>query len=203
QAATGLLVSGSTALHFFTRTFYGGDLDTYCQFSYSNTVGHWYLVHGYSFAPAEGQMNDFNADVNRVKAAIEEEPFVVAIPVETDIREYKLNNIAAVWNFKQGSQQIQLIATHMSPLHTIFSFHSTCVMNIFTHNAAYCLFPQLTLERKTTLLVDLEYPLTEIQMNAVKKYIDRGFDVLHQAPVSMTSHPLSALTFLHPRFIGD
>ncbi|KAJ3854697.1 hypothetical protein EV368DRAFT_13760, partial [Lentinula lateritia] len=191
QAATGLLVSGSTALHFFTRTFYGGDLDTYCQLSFSKTAGHWYLTHGYSFAPAEGQMNDFNADVDRVNAAIEEEPF------------YKLNNIAAVWNFKQGSQQIQLIATHMSPLHTIFSFHSTCVMNVLTHNAAYCLFPQLTLERKTTLLVDLQCPLTEIQMNAVKKYIDRGFDILHQAPVSMTSHPLSALTFLHPRFIGD
>lgn len=118
-------MSGSTALHFFTRTFYGGDLDTYCQLSCSKTVGHWYLSHGYNFAPAEGQINDFNADVDRVNAAIEEEPFVVAIPVETDIREYKLNNIAAVWNFKHGSQHIQLIATHMSPLHTIFSFHSS------------------------------------------------------------------------------
>ncbi|KAJ3845792.1 hypothetical protein EV368DRAFT_90088 [Lentinula lateritia] len=94
--------------------------------------------------------------------------------------------------------EIQLIATRGSPLETILSFHSTCIMNLLTYRAACCLFPQLTLEEKMTLLIDLVSPLIEIQDTAVRKYGMRDFTILHQAPISMAYNANSALTFLRP-----
>ncbi|KAJ4464241.1 hypothetical protein C8J55DRAFT_407604, partial [Lentinula edodes] len=179
QGSTGLVVSGSTALGFFTRGHYAGDLDTYCQLLHSRVVGHWYQSHGYGYVPTDGQLDDLDADIDRVNAAIRADTPTIAVFEDTDIREYKLHNIAAVWNFQHGPRQIQLVATKYSPLKTILSFHSTCVMNVVTHRAAYCLYPKLTLESRATLLVDMEIPLTEVQAYAVDKYVRRGFSVLH------------------------
>ncbi|KAJ4489698.1 hypothetical protein C8J55DRAFT_390463, partial [Lentinula edodes] len=187
KATTGLIVSGSTALSFFTRVPYGGNLDTYCQLSQAQTVGQWYESHGFTFAPTDKQNPLFTTDYL----------------LDDDIREYRVKNIESVWNFIRGQHRVQLIATRGSPLETILSFHSTCVMNILTHRAAYCLFPQLTLEDKTTLLIDLVSPLTEIQTAAVRKYALRGFTIIHQAPTSMACNANSALTFLRPRRVGD
>ncbi|KAJ3897789.1 hypothetical protein F5879DRAFT_927562 [Lentinula edodes] len=75
QGQSGLLVSGSTALSFFNHCSYGGDLDTYCQFESSPIVGKWVRTLQWDTLQA------------------------VALPVDSDIREYKLNNIAAVWNY--------------------------------------------------------------------------------------------------------
>ncbi|KAJ3859084.1 hypothetical protein EV359DRAFT_51361, partial [Lentinula novae-zelandiae] len=159
----GLLVSGSTALSFFNHCSYGGDLDTYCQFETSPMVGEWYLSHGFAFVPSFGQCNNYSADVERVRTLRQDTPQAVALLVDSDIQEYKLNNIAVVWNFRRRSLTTQLIATIGAPLETILSFHSTCIMNIFTHRSAYCLFPQLTLKEKKTLLINIQLPLTKVQ----------------------------------------
>ncbi|KAJ3899303.1 hypothetical protein F5879DRAFT_926344 [Lentinula edodes] len=76
-------------------------------------------------------------------------------------------------------------------------------MNIFTHCSAYCLFPQLTLEEKKTLLINIQLPLTEVQANALNKYEQRGFCIIHQPPLYSVVNPTSSLTFLCPRFMGD
>lgn len=76
-------------------------------------------------------------------------------------------------------------------------------MNILTHDAAYCLFPKLTLEHRASLLIDLTLPMTEVQAAAVNKYSERGFEMMPSAPTFWTCDPNSALTFLRPRFIGD
>ncbi|KAH7872501.1 uncharacterized protein C8R40DRAFT_1020350, partial [Lentinula edodes] len=203
KATTGLIVSGSTALSFFTRVAYGGDLDTYCQLSQAKIVGQWYESRGFIFAPTDKQDVLFHTDYERATFKAATTAANVITEVDDDIREYRLNNIESVWNFIRDKHRVQLIATRGSPLETILSFHSTCVMNILTHRAAYCLFPQLTLEEKTTLLIDLVSPLTEIQMAAVRKYALRGFTILHQAPTAMACNANSALTFLRPRRVGD
>ncbi|KAJ4472851.1 hypothetical protein C8J55DRAFT_563092 [Lentinula edodes] len=203
QGRCGLLVSGSTALSFFNHCSYAGDLDTYCQFERSMMVGEWFLSHGFAFAPSFGQANDYFVDVERVRTLRRDTPQAVALQVDSDIREYKLNNIAVVWNFKRRLLKAQLMATIGSPLETILSFHSTCVMNIFTHRSAYCLFPQLTLEEKKTMLINIQLPLTEVQANALSKYERRGFKIVHQPPLRSVVNEASSLTFLRPRFVGD
>ncbi|KAJ3916317.1 hypothetical protein F5877DRAFT_46870, partial [Lentinula edodes] len=203
QGRCGLLVSGSTALGFFNHCSYAGDLDTYCQFEASFMAGEWFISHGFTFVPTFGQANDYNVDIGRVRKLRRDTPQAVALQVDSDIREYKLNNIAVVWNFKRRSLRVQLIATIGAPLETILSFHSTCVMNIFTHRSAYCLFPHLTLEEKKTLLINIQLPLTEVQANALSKYERRGFKIVHQPPLCSVVNETSALTFLRPRFVGD
>ncbi|KAJ3845634.1 hypothetical protein EV368DRAFT_6607, partial [Lentinula lateritia] len=200
---TGLIVSGSTALKFFTRVDYGGDMDCYCHLPQAITVGLWFIAHGLLYTPVGEQLNDFRADFSRICEHFDDESPAVDIPVQEDIREYKLNNIVSVWNFVRGPLKVQLMATMGSPLTTILSFHSTCVMNILTHDAAYCLFPKLTLEHRASLLIDLTLPMTEVQAAAVNKYSERGFEMMRSAPTSWTCDPKSALTFLRPRFIGD
>ncbi|KAJ4477724.1 hypothetical protein C8J55DRAFT_430551, partial [Lentinula edodes] len=185
-----LLVSGSTALKFFTRVDYGGDMDSYCHLPQAITVGSWFLAHGLLYIPVGEQLNHFSADFSRVCEHYDDETTPVDIPIQEDIREYKLNNIAVVWDFVRELLSVQLMATRGSPLTTILSFHSTCVMNILTHNAAYCLFPKLTLERRATL------PMTEVQAAAINKYSQRGFEIMSNVPTSWTCNPNSALTFL-------
>ncbi|KAJ3900395.1 hypothetical protein F5879DRAFT_809323, partial [Lentinula edodes] len=198
-----LLVSGSTALKFFTQVDYGGDMDSYCHLPQAITVGLWFLAHGLLYTPVGEQLDDFSADFSRICKHYDDETSSVDVPVQEDMGEYNLNKIAAVWNFVRGSLSVQLMATRGSPLTTILSFHSTCVMNILTHNAAYCLFPELTLERRASLLIDLTLPMTEVQAAAVNKYSQRGFEMMPIAPTGWTCNPSSALTFLRPRFIGD
>ncbi|KAJ3919877.1 hypothetical protein F5877DRAFT_3947, partial [Lentinula edodes] len=203
KGLTGLIVSGSTALKFFTRVEYGGDMDCYCHLPQAIAVGLWFLAHDFSFMPLGNQHDDFAADFVRICKLYDDESPPADTVEGADIGEYRLNNIASVWNFTRGRLTVQLMTTLCSPLTTIFSFHSTCVMNILTHSAAYCLFPKLTLERKESLLIDLTFPMTEVQAMAVHKYSRRGFDILQNAPTSSTCNPNSALTFLRPRFIGD
>lgn len=78
-----------------------------------------------------------------------------------------------------------------------------CVMNIFTHRAAYCLFPKLTLEDKTTLLIDLQAPLNMRDMCPIRKYQDRGFSVVHRPTFEEACDPSSSISFLALRYVGD
>ncbi|KAH7869392.1 uncharacterized protein C8R40DRAFT_1024903, partial [Lentinula edodes] len=166
QNATGLLVSGSIVLQFFNRETYNGDLDAFCNIRYCAIAGEWLISHGYSFQSKEGQPLDFNDSFSQISN-------------NNQTQDYNFNTVAGVWNFMRNTSKIQLIATCGAPLECIFTFHSTCVMNVFTHRAAYCLFSKLTLEDKVTMLIDLQAPLTERQMYPIRKYEDRGFSIMH------------------------
>ena len=54
QARTGTLISGSSALQFFARTFYPeSDLDLYIHSNWLPDVVEWMVQEGYVFVPAE------------------------------------------------------------------------------------------------------------------------------------------------------
>ncbi|KAJ3926441.1 MAG: hypothetical protein NXY57DRAFT_966528 [Lentinula lateritia] len=203
QSSIALLVSGSTVLEFFNREVYNGDLDMYCHFRLCKPAAEWLIGRGYLFEPVEGQVSDFDNAFSEVYDKECTTTEVIVVPNDSDIRDYTFDTIAAVWNFIRGSSRIQLIATRGSPLETIFSFHSTCVMNIFTHRAAYCLFPKLTLEDKTTLLIDLQAPLNMRDMCPIRKYQDRGFSVVHRPTFEEACDPSSSISFLALRYVGD
>ncbi|KAH7879659.1 uncharacterized protein C8R40DRAFT_1165909 [Lentinula edodes] len=204
RSSVGLLVSGSTVLEFFNREIYNGDLDTFCNIQHCKIAGDWLISHGYSYRPKEGQAIDFDSSFSETynKETASE------TPEDADTDEYKFNTVVNIWNFMRSSSKIQLIATGGAPLESIFSFHSTnqssaCVMNVFTHRAAYCLFSKLTLEEKTTMLIDIQAPLNAREMYPIQKYKNRGFNVIHYPDFRLVCDPSSSLSALVPRYVGD
>ncbi|KAJ3872441.1 hypothetical protein F5051DRAFT_339345, partial [Lentinula edodes] len=195
QQSIGLLVSGSIALEFFNREAYDGDLDAFCNVLYCKVAGEWLMSHGYLYQRKEGQAVEFIDSFSETP--------ITSTTIDADTEEYRFSTVTAVWDFVKNSSKIQLIATCGAPLECIFSFHSTCVMNVFTHRAAYCLFSKLTLEDKTTMLIDTQPPLTEREMYPIQKYKNRGFTIMHRPTFRLICDPSSSISVLTPRYIGD
>ncbi|KAK7678096.1 hypothetical protein QCA50_018889 [Cerrena zonata] len=65
QACTGTLISGSTALQFFDRSFYPeSDLDLYTPTSWRLNVGHFLVGDGYHFTPNPHQNTNFEIAIS-------------------------------------------------------------------------------------------------------------------------------------------
>ncbi|TDL13253.1 hypothetical protein BD410DRAFT_847146 [Rickenella mellea] len=73
--------------------------------------------------------------------------------------------------------KVQMIVAEECPLDTILSFHSTIVMNLISHQAAYCLFAWTTLEDRHGVVVQEEVKRTRHKA-ALAKYAARGFNII-------------------------
>ncbi|KAJ3964956.1 hypothetical protein EV361DRAFT_811430 [Lentinula raphanica] len=206
QGTTGTIISGSVALQFFTRTLYdNSDLDTYCILKKCITIGKWYELVGYQFVPVKNQHHRFDVDYDRVL----EGGHFTRINQEgnegDDIQgaaEYLSIDIAEVWNFaRKDGAHIQLVATRIIPEAIVLGFHSTCVMNIITHRAAYSLFPYTTFKKKLTVLVNARGRLLQKYVQAVQKYRHRGFTMNTRVPIKNAIE--GEYGFIVPRWIGD
>ncbi|KAJ3720686.1 hypothetical protein C8R42DRAFT_538107, partial [Lentinula raphanica] len=145
QAVTGMVISGSSALQFFNREVYDtndhrSDLDTYCVLSKCDAVGDWLLSHNYEYQPQRNQLPCFADDWKKTQ-----ESKSTSIDTNLESERYPSRTFASVWNFIRDGRTVQVIAVKVSVVESILSFHSTCVMNIITHRAAYCLFAKATL----------------------------------------------------------
>ena len=119
QACTGTLISGSTALQFFDRTFYPeSDLDIYVPKTWRNEVGQFLLRAGYSFVPHSSQHPTF------VEAVFENS-------VTTSTAEYgNFKGISGVFNFEKNGMhgerlKIQLMVAVRSAIEPILHYHSS------------------------------------------------------------------------------
>lgn len=120
QARTSTLISGSSALQFFDRSYYpGSDLDIYVHMNWRRVVGRWLLCEGYTFVPNNYQANDFEKAVTDPK-------------ILNGWRHYKMRGVAAVFNFVKRSLQnpevelkVQVIVAKESPMEIILCFHSS------------------------------------------------------------------------------
>ena len=64
QACTGTLISGSSALQFFDRSFYpSSDLDLYVSKVWGLRVGRFLFQEGYSFVPSQHQHPTFQVAI--------------------------------------------------------------------------------------------------------------------------------------------
>ncbi|KAJ3764368.1 hypothetical protein EV360DRAFT_31619 [Lentinula raphanica] len=206
QGTTGTIISGSVALQFFKRTTYeDSDLDTYCLVSKCLEMGEWYEHIGYMFKPAVTQEATYKEDYERVIKSEGASRRNMGTNEGDDIRgatQYRSIDIAEVWNFERSDgRRIQLVATRILPEATVLGFHSTCVMNIITHRAAYSLFPRTTFKRKTTILVNARGRLLQRYERAVQKYRHRGFVVKTRTPHEWIVE--DEFGFAVPRWIGD
>jgi len=129
QSKTGMLISGSTALQFFNRTFYPeSDLDIYVEHRYCKVIAFWLISTGYTYEPRPGHsVQDLEEALRLTKSVI---PKTIKF-VSSSTAAYLNYDVASVFNFHKSNpdRKIQLVACHHSPLELILKFHSsTCTI---------------------------------------------------------------------------
>ncbi|KAF8329031.1 hypothetical protein F5887DRAFT_895306 [Amanita rubescens] len=156
---TDALISGSTALQFFDRTYYQyADLDLYFEAKHLEVWKTQMIAFGYTLVPKIGNN---------------------ALDVVENIYEYpSFQQIEALETFKHRStaKVVQLMATKASPIRAILDFHSTCVMNVITHARAYSLYPVSTFIQRETIVCG---PINKKALKALDKYKKRGWLAVH------------------------
>ncbi|TCD68637.1 hypothetical protein EIP91_010292 [Steccherinum ochraceum] len=171
QARTGMIFAGSVALQFFDRTYYSGsDLDVYLRSDALVEVTAWLIGEGYVFEPYPKQSTNLQDAIEKIYALDGEHPL------------YLMRTICGVYTFVKPAAspsipplKVQCIVAKASPMNVIFSYHSTCVMNIVSFEKAYSLYPRASIVNHRSLVTCMEP--SEGQPAALKKYSDRGFRI--------------------------
>ncbi|MCJ1469260.1 hypothetical protein MMC07_007893 [Pseudocyphellaria aurata] len=171
------LVSGSVALQFFERVLWKeADLDIYVEQGESAEAFAKYLTESEGYKLNSRKGGEYG---------------------QTDFRETR---DYTKWSEMNGAHELraQIIITWDLPLQTILcNFHSTLVMNFFTWNKAYAIFPLPTfVHHKGYLLKPLENYLSTL----LEKYSRRGWRIQGQMwpEESRSNHPIQT-----NRRIGD
>lgn len=200
-----MLISGSTALQFFERTFYPeSDLDLYVEHRYCKTIALWLVAIGYSYEAREGHPEQLEEALGTTP------PKIVGTLdfLSSHIADYPDSGIIQVFNFHKSDSdcKIQLITSHHSPLELILKYHSTAVMNLITHEKAYSLYPRGTFKERRSLAVYQEKNAEAIYKKATKiardKYVARGWTLVEALTRDEMADPTSAF-FPGSRYVGD
>ncbi|PCH44988.1 hypothetical protein WOLCODRAFT_91093 [Wolfiporia cocos MD-104 SS10] len=114
--------------------------------------------------------------------------------------EADLDLVAAVYTFVRPSDdnesqkvKLQVIVPTVSPFECVITFHSTCVMNAISYNAAYSLYPYATFEQRQSLATNPK----DRKRAAFRKYAARGWKILSSLS------PLLVPSALSDRFFVD
>ncbi|KAM5530040.1 hypothetical protein V8D89_016293 [Ganoderma adspersum] len=175
---THTVISGSFALQFLDATYYpNSDLNLYILPNDTLLVlGAYLLCQGYIYVPKEWQQEDFLEDTQHVQATLDVIPDIE----NKDTPNYRSKSI------HEDVCSVQVIVPRVSPLYSILAFHSTCVMNIITYNAAFLLYPYAMFNRRESLTLDMKMHPAEVQ----DKYTKRGWTMLANLLLAHTPHTL-------------
>ncbi|KAF7333505.1 DUF607-domain-containing protein [Mycena venus] len=183
QSRTGTIISGSTALQFFNRlTWTDSDLDIYVPRVSAALAVIFIMENGYTYNPRKSQDKNVSAQLS--------------VSVSDRPPSYLGRGIADVLDFHKGERKIQVIVATTTPLEIILSFHSTCVMNIITHDNAFALYPRSTFITNEALVVET---VGAGQEAGRQKYIDRGWQMIRSPSVDCRSELGVRLV----RWVGD
>ncbi|KAG1748497.1 uncharacterized protein EDB91DRAFT_1334677 [Suillus paluster] len=211
QARTGLVISGSNALQFFDRTFYpGSDLDLYAHPGHVYELLEWLESVDYQFEPSGHQEEDWHnhvsADWDGTVKRTQQEQAAGGTANALDLSWYP--DIAGVYTFKRFAVvdgefvelKVQVMETTCNPISTIMKFHSTCVMNIITFNAAYSFYPVATFEERAALNI----PASKHNPDVIAKYVKRGWRVFGAFRPRDIMRPRASPFFANEtRWVGD
>ncbi|KAG0706494.1 hypothetical protein DFH29DRAFT_1076935 [Suillus ampliporus] len=164
------------------ETFYPeSDLDLYAHPGHVYELVEWLESVGYKFEPSQYQEKDWHSHVSvdwdgTVKRTNRADR---ALAHDLDLMWYP--DIAGVYTFKRfvamdGATvelKVQVMETTCNPIEAIMKFHSTCVMNIITFDAAYSFYPVATFEERSALKI----PGSRHRPDVIEKYVKRGWRV--------------------------
>lgn len=124
QAATGTIISGSTAVQFFDRDVYeNSDLDLYVQHRTARPIALWLQTVGYLFVPHQ------DADFQTLEMGLDKSS--ERYTVDSDEGYF---DAVVVLDFKKVNHpNIQLITSRGPPLEIILNFHSSERSNFLCH----------------------------------------------------------------------
>lgn len=126
QFETGALISGSTALQFFDRSFYpDSDLDIYVHFENMREIALWLDSIGYKIQPTRHWQG--NPTVATLQQVLDEMTLPWNTPDDPDDSTYSYPGPFVVLDFLKAGfeRKIQLLISIGSPLTSIFRFHSS------------------------------------------------------------------------------
>ncbi|KAJ6510879.1 hypothetical protein C8R45DRAFT_814686 [Mycena sanguinolenta] len=184
QCRTDTVISGSTALQFFNRlTWPNSDLDLYVPHASAALVARFLRDSGYAFRPRDSKRK------------------YAYIQLFYDGPAYYHSGVADVLDFHNDSKQIQIIVfSTPSAMEVIAGFHSTCVMNVITHDAAFALFPWSTFVTKEAVKVrGVSWSREEGREAGRRKYEERGWKMIKTRSPDCKSE----LGFRMHRAVGD
>ncbi|KDR73334.1 hypothetical protein GALMADRAFT_142446 [Galerina marginata CBS 339.88] len=178
QSATGMFISGSTALQFMAREVYPeSDLDLYVEHRFRKPIALWLRSIGYNLVlhrTRKGLKLSFGQMVAGYYDA-DDGDLTPWEDVQFDDAKEKHDYFGAkmVLNFEQSEpyRKIQPITSLQSPHEIVLNYYSTCVMNRITHEKAYSLYPLATFDQRRSLIY-LD-PDTEERKAALEKYAGR------------------------------
>ncbi|KIK52132.1 hypothetical protein GYMLUDRAFT_251484 [Collybiopsis luxurians FD-317 M1] len=195
---TGCIIAGSVAFKFFSCESYESDLDLFCSVLWCGSMGSWLLAHGFVFCPTTGQYDTFYSDFTRVATA---SPSPLT---DSSSSDYDSAGIVELWCFSasNGTRPIQLVGTVYSPVTSLLSFHSTCVLNFFNHHSAY---HKSTCERNRHNQANWSSE-RHLASSALRKFIDRHCPSIAKAALhafKLRSRPQQALHNVLTIYVSD
>ncbi|KAL1727240.1 hypothetical protein EV714DRAFT_217675, partial [Schizophyllum commune] len=145
MSRTGTIISGRAALLFFTRDILMDcALNLYTERHHAEEVFRFLSEHSYAYCARDGQNDDLAqafSDASSVGNRI------------LDI-DHINNTVIDTFSFNRSvpdntvSTVIRVTVVRFCAIHTVLSFHTTALMNIITHRAAYSLYPRATFLHK-------------------------------------------------------
>ncbi|PBK59616.1 hypothetical protein ARMSODRAFT_845982, partial [Armillaria solidipes] len=174
QRATGLLVSGLTALSLFERVRYpGADMDLYVLADHWSPVMEYMIQSGYQpILQSVPQTDDLVSEKSQKWDLCEYRRYEWGT---RDAMAYTLPGIKTVVDLVDGvGRKVQVVFVIYNPLDVILGFHSTVVMNFISHSGAFSLFPFSTFVLRRSIVFG--FTGTSDQRDEVfEKYGSRGW----------------------------
>ncbi|KDQ51108.1 hypothetical protein JAAARDRAFT_211257 [Jaapia argillacea MUCL 33604] len=183
QARTATLISGSSALQFFDRTFYPeSDLDLYTFSEHGEEIGRWLQKRGYAFIANSFQDDDFGVALNQpIRDGLDQGGEALKDLDLNHWQHYKIIGVNGIYCFEKVSQggtepplRVQIITASSTPLECVLNFHCTVVMNVIAYDAAYSFYPVSTFEERRALTSGI---IARRQAIALGKYSTRGWRI--------------------------
>ncbi|RDB17855.1 hypothetical protein Hypma_000845 [Hypsizygus marmoreus] len=139
QAATGALITGRAALHFFQRSrLLCTVLDVTVHRKYLSAVGNWLQANNFVFEKSVCGASTWTAAAKRCLEAELTDDYLYLIFESC---------VAGIVDFTNSTSSltVKIIAVFNCPLAYVLDYHSTVAMNFITHNEAISLYPRMTL----------------------------------------------------------
>ncbi|KIK58945.1 hypothetical protein GYMLUDRAFT_245719 [Collybiopsis luxurians FD-317 M1] len=202
---SGCIVGGSVASKFFSRDVYDSNLDLFCALTWCGIVGSWLEEHGFLFRPTSKQHAPFSSDYSCILTRSPSSPSSSTTSSRSSSPSYDSAEIVQVWSFSasDGSRPVQLMATIHSPVASILSFHSTCVLNFFNHWTAYSLYPWLTFWESVNISLYADGAPSPSVTTAIQKWSVRGFPAVPHPPLDRVLSATSDVSLSSMRWVGD